>query len=157
MSTKTTDLEKEISHPLEEVFNLEENTTVVQYKEVKTDLVPHADFDEKDKEIEKQLQDIYKMSLEAFENQQEESDVIEPKYRARNSEVAVQFLKTALEAIQTKSGLKQHKDKVTKVAAPGSVTNNVVLTHKDLLDLINDTKSLPDVNTFDGEFEEKED
>lgn len=157
MSTKITDLEKEISHPLEEVFDIEENTTVVQYKKVRSDLVPHADFDEKDKEIEEQLQDIYNMSLEAFENQQDESDGIEPKYRARNSEVAVLFLKTALEAIQTKSGLKQHKDKLTKKAAPGSITNNVILSHKALLDLLNDTKSLADINTFDGEFEEKED
>ena len=52
MSTKTTDSEKEISHPLEEIFDIEENTTIVPYKEVSTELVPHTTFDPKDSEIE---------------------------------------------------------------------------------------------------------
>ena len=156
MSTNTTDAEKEISHPLEDVFDIEENTTVVPYKEVKTELVPHETFDGKDKEIEEQLQDIYDMSLEAFENQQEESDTMEPKFRARNAEVAVQFLKTALEAVQSKSNLKQHKDKVTKPAA-GSTTNNLVLSHEALMDLLENPDAISTLDAIDGEYEVTED
>lgn len=134
MSTKITDTEKVISHPMEEVFELEQHTTVVPYKEVKTELVPHEPFDEKDKELEKQLQDLYDIALEAFENQQEESDVIDPKFRARNAEVAVQYLKTALEAVQVKTELKQHKDKMTvKQKTGGTVNNNVIFTDRNAI------------------------
>ena len=134
MSTKITESEKVISHPMEEIFEIEEHSTIVPYKEVKTKLVPYEPFDEKDKELEEQLQDLYDMALEAFEDQQSESDMIEPKFRARNAEVAVQYLKTALEAVQSKTNLKQHKDKITvKRETGGTVNNNVVFTDRNAI------------------------
>ena len=156
MSTKTTDTEREISHPLEEVFDLEENTTVVPYKEVKTDLVKHEPFDPKDKELEEQLQVVYDAALEAFENQQEDADTIEPRFKARNAEVAVQYLKTALEAVHEKSMLKQHKDKVViRDKTGGTVNNNVVLTDRnELLRLLRGKEEKPVNTVVDGEFEE---
>ena len=152
---KVTDTEKEIIHPLEEVFDIEEGTTVVPYKEVKTDLVKHEPFDDKDHELEEQLQDLYDMSLEAFENQQEESDTIEPKFKARNAEVAVQYLKTALEAVREKRVLKEHKDKITvKEKTSGSTTNNnlVVADHNALMEMIEDMKKQG--TTIEGESSE---
>ncbi len=134
MSTKTTDSEKVISHPMEEIFKIEEHSTIVPYKEVKTELVPYEPFDEKDKELEEQLQDLYDIALEAFEDQQSESDMMEPKFRARNAEVAVQYLKTALEAVQSKTNLKQHKDNITiKQKTGGTVNNNVVLADRNAI------------------------
>jgi len=154
MSTKKTETEKEILHPLEQVFDIEENTTIVPYTERKTDLVRHEPYDEKDDELEEQLQELYDVALEAFEMQQEESDVIDPKYRARNAEVAVQYLKTALEAVREKRQLKEHKDKiVTKQTAGGTVNNNIVVSHNDLLDAIND--AVDKKNAVEGEYEEK--
>lgn len=154
MSTKKSESEKEILHPLEEVFNIEDKTTVVPYTQVKTDLVPHKEYDKKDDELEGQLQELYDIALEAFEMQQEESDVIDPKYRARNAEVAVQYLKTALEAVREKRQLKEHKDKiVTKQTAGGTVNNNIVVSHNDLLDAIND--AVDKKNAVEGEYEEK--
>ena len=132
--------EKEIIHPLEEVFDIEENTTVVPYKEkVPTVLVPHEPYDPKDIELEEQLQELYDLAIDAFEDQQEESDVIEAKFRARNAEVAVQYLKTALEAAREKRQLKEHKDKVViKEKGSGHVTNNnlVVADHNEFMDMI---------------------
>jgi Lon protease-like protein len=151
---KITETEKEVFHPLEEIFDIEESTTVVPYKEVKTDLVPHEPYDPKDGEIEEQFQELYDMALEAFENQQEESDVIDPKYRARNAEVAVQYLKTALEAAREKRQLKEHKDKiVTKQTTGNTVNNNLITSHTDLLDAISDAIEKKDA--VEGEFEEK--
>ncbi len=134
MSTKIIETEKVISHPMEEIFEIEEHSTIVPYREVKTELVPYEPFDEKDKELEEQLQDLYDIALEAFEEQQSDSDTIEPKFRARNAEVAVQYLKTALEAVQTKTNLKQHKDKITiKRETGGTVNNNVILTDRNAI------------------------
>ena len=156
MSTKITDKEREISHPLEEVFDLEENTTVVPYKEVKTDLVPYEPFDVKDEELESQLQDLYDMALEAFENQQAESDTMEARFKARNAEVAAQYLKTALEAVREKRELKQHKDKITK--KDSGTGNNITLSRNDIIKLLQGAKpEVKPVNTIDGDFEEQED
>ncbi len=161
MSTNYTDNEKEIAHPLEDVFNLEENTTVVTYTERKTDLVPHVSFDEKDNEIESQLQDIYDMSLEAFENQQEDGEIIDPKYRARNAEVAAVFLKTALEAVQSKSNLKQHKDKIVVRETGKTTNNNVILADReDIMKALRAGKSvdaIADINTIEGDYEAQDD
>lgn len=153
MSTKKTETEKEILHPLEQVFDIEENTTVVPYTERKTDLVRHEPYDEKDDELEEQLQELYDVALEAFEMQQEESDVIDPKYRARNAEVAVQYLKTALEAVREKRQLKEHKDKIVTKQTAGTVNNNLVVSHNDLLDAIND--AVDKKNAVEGQYEEK--
>lgn len=140
MSTKITQTEKEIAHPLEEIFNIEENTTIVPYKRVKTDLVPHETFDLKDQELEEQLQDLYDMSLEAFENQQDAGDAMEVKYRARNAEVAVQYLKTALEAVREKRVLKEHKDKIT-IKEKGKTNNNLIVAdHNAFMDMIEDMR-----------------
>ena len=154
MSTKITDAEKEISHPLEEVFELEENTTVVPYREVKTDLVPYEPFDVKDEELESQLQDLYDMALEAFENQQAESDTMESRFKARNAEVAAQYLKTALEAVREKRELKQHKDRIVSKKDSGA-TNNLILTDRN--EIIKLLRGIKSVNTLDGDFEEQED
>ena len=154
MSTKITDTEKEISHPLEEVFEIEENTTIVPYKEVKTDLVPYEPFDVKDEELESQLQDLYDMALEAFENQQAESDTMESRFKARNAEVAAQYLKTALEAVREKRELKQHKDRIVSKKDSGA-TNNLILTDRN--EIIKLLRGIKSVNTLDGDFEEQED
>ncbi|MHA2402104.1 MAG: hypothetical protein ACXADH_03855 [Candidatus Kariarchaeaceae archaeon] len=152
--SKKTETEKEINHPLEEVFNIEESTTVVPYVEVKTDLVPYEPFDVKDEEIEQQLQDLYDMALEAFENQQVDADTIEPKYKARNAEVAVQYLRAALDAAREKRQLKEHKDKVTvKEKGAGTINNNLVVSHSEMLDLVEEVNKRKPI---DGEFEETE-
>ena len=153
MSTKTTQTEKEISHPLEEIFDIEDSKTIVTYTEVKTELVPHEPFDNKDKELEEQLQDLYDKALEAFENQQDAGDSMEAKYRARNAEVAVQYLKTALEAVHEKRVLKEHKDKITIKEKGGTTNNNLIIgDHNALMDMIEDLKK--NGTSIEGDFEE---
>lgn len=157
MSTKITDSEKIISHPMEEIFEIEENTTVVPYKKVKTDLIPYEPFDEKDRELEEQFQDVYDIAIESFEEQRDDADTIEPKFRARNAEVAVQYLKTALEAAQLKSNLKQHKDKITiKRDAGRTVNNNMVFADRNAIikALRGETVEEKQTNTLDVDFEE---
>ena len=100
------------------------------------------------------MQEVYDAAMGGFETQMDEAEIVEGKYKARNGEVAVQFLNAALNAAKEKSGLKQHKDKVTKTPS-GPVTNNVILTHEALLDMINDAKA-PSANTLEGEYETKE-
>ena len=73
----------------------------------------------------------------AFESQLEEAELVEGKYKARNGEVAVQFLNTALGAAREKSVLKQHKDKVTvqkgKIGTVHNHNNLIVADRNEIL------------------------
>jgi Lhr-like helicase len=131
-------VEKETDHVLEDVFDIEAGTTMVPYVEREpTVLCDHETYDEKDKEIENQLQEVIDCAMEAFENTSEAAEDVEPQYKARNQEVAAQFLTTALQAISQKSSIKQQKDKLEKMIAKGgpggTVTNNVIVDRNDLL------------------------
>ena len=106
-------IEKTITHPCETVFDIEPNSTVMTIPAPReTELIESPLYDEKDKEIEKDFQEIYDASMDAYDQSIEDLEGIEGKYKARNSEVAVQFLNTALAAAKEKSRLKEHKDKL---------------------------------------------
>lgn len=123
-------------HPMEDVLDIEPGTTIIPKVEaVPTVLTPAQEYDGKDNEIEGQFQEVYDAAMTAFETTSETVNQIEPKYRARNEEVAVQYLNTALAAAREKAGLKQHKDKVTvakgKISGPSTVNNNLIVADRN--------------------------
>ena len=138
--------EKTISHPMEGVLNIEPGTTIVEYQEsLPAVLTEHEEYDEKDNEIEQQFQEVYEKALDIFEDQSEVAEMVEGKFKARNYEVAAQFLNTALNAIKEKAGLKQHKDKlsIAAVKAENSGTTNqtlIVADRNDILRALQGTK-----------------
>lgn len=121
-----------VQHPIEDILDLEPGTTIVPKVEtVPTVLTPIDEYDNKDNEIETQFQEVYDAAMTAFEITTESVSQIEPKYRARNEEVAVQYLNTALAAARDKSQMKQHKDKVNinkvKASSAKTVNNNLIV------------------------------
>lgn len=118
--------EVKIQHPMEQVLDLEDGSTPLTIAERSTELMLAPEFDDKDKEVEGQFQEVYDLALSAYETQAADAEVVEPKYKARNQEVAVQYLNTALSAAKEKATLKQHKDKlnVDKVKGTGPKTLN---------------------------------
>lgn len=142
---------KHVGHPLEDIFNLPSGSTEITVIERKTELAPHADYDQKDGEIEKQFQEVYDVAMSTFENQVEmlERAETDPKYIARQMEVAAQFLNTALSAANAKASLKTQKDKVLAAARTASqntipsVGGNgepVVMSHSALLKMLREAK-----------------
>lgn len=131
--SKVTRTEKEVAveHPLEQVFEIEEGTTLMPTVVRTTEIVAVETYDDKDHEVEGQYQEVYDAAMGAFESQFQETELIEGKYKARSGEVAVQFLNTALQAAQAKGTLKQHKDKLTtdlnRNAGPKTVNNNLIV------------------------------
>ena len=127
-----------INHPLEDVFDIESNTTeIIPMNTSATELVVSEEFDEKDREIDGQFQEVYDAAIAAYDQQAMDAEVIEPKYRARNQEVAVQYLTAALNAAKEKSSMKAHKDKTSidrkKASTPGSLTQNLIVDRNDIL------------------------
>lgn len=130
------------SHPLEDILNIEENTTEVIRFERKTELVEYQPFDEKDNEIEAQYQEVADLAISAFKRLDEVMENAEPKFMARLSEVKMQSLTTALGAIEKRQRLKENKDraiaKAEAINAKGNVTNNalIVLDRNEALKLL---------------------
>ena len=138
--TTRTEIEMLMEHPLEEAFDIEPGTTLTTKTERSTELAETEQYDEKDKEIEEQFQEIYDAAMGAFEDQCAEAEVVEGKYKARNMEVATQLLNAALHAAKEKASQKKEKDKndIAKNKVTHKMTQNNFFSgsHQDLLDSI---------------------
>ncbi len=136
MSKEIITIQKNIEHPLEDVFDIEPGTTLVTRQEQRTDLVPVDDYDAKDTEIEESIQEVYDKAMSGYERIQDECEDIEGRYLPRMMEVGVQHLKMALDAAEAKQRMKELKDKLaakTKSTGPKTVNNNLVISREELL------------------------
>lgn len=127
------------THPMEELFDIEEGTThLPSIYEDKPSVKP-ASYDDKENEIDDQFQEIYNEAMKAFKMQQEDAQIIDPQFRARNQEVSVQLLSTALNAANAKANLKQTKEKmeISKNKGARTVNNNLIVDRNSLLDMLN--------------------
>ena len=135
-------------HPMESLFDIEPNTTLVTKVQMKeTAPIEHTAYDDKDNEIEDQFDQVYKAALNTFHNTMDDTEEMEPRYRNSSKEIAVQFLNTALAAAEKKANLKTNKDKIThsKITTKQSFTqNNIVTDHNQLLKMLRE-KNTKDV------------
>lgn len=145
MASRIIEGEKIIAHPAEAAFDMEPNTTIVPYKEVTTDVVPAPEYDNKDNEIEQQLQTVYDAALTAFETSRDTAELVDPKYAARNAEVAAVYLNTALAAANAKAMMKQHKDKIEVKSTAKTVNNTLIVADRNeiLKKILNNEPTAP--------------
>jgi hypothetical protein len=137
---KITTTEEYIEHPMEDVFDIESGTTLITKEEVVSgELVLPGNYDDKDHEIEDQFQEVYDAAMTSFADQAGLLLTSDPKYSARNMEVANAFLNTALAAAKEKSSVKQHKDKLSKTDGPKTVNNNLIMDRNELLKMLKGT------------------
>jgi len=120
------------STPLEDIFNLEPGSTpkAVIVKASSADLVdpttgeiieravdadaPALAKEERieDLKLDAQLTTVHIAAMEAFEAQHALSQQVDPKFSARNSEVAAQYLNIALDSVKTRGDLKYKRQKI---------------------------------------------
>lgn len=136
MATEFVTTERPDDHPLEEVFDIEPGTTMVEYKEaLPVEAVKPENYDAKDKEVEDQIQEVYEAAMTQFEAQSAASEKVEGKYKARNGEVAIQALNTALHAVRTRAEVKANKDKLTLKQAtsggPKTLNQNLIVADRN--------------------------
>lgn len=131
-------------NPLDQLFNTdphaedEDDTQLQEYDQVTegelAEMVapPEPEVDEDDKVIDGRLDDIYHAALETFQQQTEYTQIIEPRYAARNAEVAANYLTIALNAVATRAKVKgDRKRNAAFVPFTGRNTNNVVVASRD--------------------------
>jgi hypothetical protein len=93
-----------------------------------------------DLKISGQLDTIYDVAIEGFEQQSRMAQEVDPKFAARNMEVALQSLAIALNTVNTRVNAKTNRMKLqlAKNEGPRQVQNNLVMTldRNTLLDQI---------------------
>lgn len=154
------DAQKQQAHPLESLFNIEAGSTPTtqvvpitdtgalvnpqtgEVVEQKVDGVTIDDLDREERvediKIGSQIEVIHEAALDAFEQQNRLAKQVDPKFSARNAEVAAQYLKIALDAVSTRVDAKHKRAKVQLAkqngSAPRQVQNNVIFADRnDLL------------------------
>jgi hypothetical protein len=136
----------QIANPLDNLFDVEgRDREMVEYDEAEQTALqalgtPGAapEKDAEDIEIDKRIDDVYDQAITTFQNQMAYTEVIEPRYAARNAEVAASYLNIALSAANSRARVKGDRKRIG-VFIPGGnkVTNNtIVATREEILRMI---------------------
>lgn len=136
-----TDVEvKKGAHALEKWLDIEEGTTEQQKVKYNFPTKQSDYYDKKDREIERQAHEVFEEAMTGYQNLDKIIENMEPKYRARMAEVALQYLKTALDAADHKSKQKEsieklsiQKEKATRSGSGGGNTQVFIGDRNDLL------------------------
>lgn len=120
------------AHPLESVLGLEPGSTFGEEKKAvpntalldpstgqevaRTDL-PSAEELEREERLEDlaidtKLERVHVAAIDAFEKQARLADEVDPRFAARNAEVAAQYLKIALDSVNSRVDSKYKRQKV---------------------------------------------
>ena len=134
-------------NPLDELFNIEDGTGdfMEEYRQVpETSLAtvepgPEAK-DPEDVENDRRIDEVYDLAIDAYKQQTAMVEIIDPKFAARNAEVAANFLNIALSAATSKAKIKTDRKRVgmfNPAAAQNKTTNNVIVaSQEDILKMI---------------------
>jgi hypothetical protein len=91
--------------------------------------------DEDDKLVEKRIDEVYDAAMGAFQNQSAFIEVIDPKFAARNAEVAANYLNIALQAANSRAKVKTDRKRANQTFVPynqsGKTTNNFVVADRN--------------------------
>lgn len=146
-------------NPLDDLFDIADDEMADENELMEYDQVPSSSVavqpqapekDEEDIENDKRFDDVYTAAKEAFDNQMAYTEIIEPRYAARNAEVAANFLNLALQAASAKARVKADRKRaaafIPGMGANSKVTNNtIVASREEILRMISvdaDTKEI---------------
>jgi hypothetical protein len=144
---------KPIKNPLDDLFDISDDEIADQNEMDSYDEAPASEIiaaqqasapavvekDEEDIENDARFDEVYTAAKDAFDNQMAYTEIIEPRYAARNAEVAANFLNLALQAASAKARVKSDRKRATAFipGAGSKVTNNtIVATREEILRMI---------------------
>ena len=135
-------------NPLDELFEIHESAPEddiadsylqVQENQVSNAVVP-VEKDAEDIENDKRIDQVYDLAITAYEQQTAMVEIIDPKFAARNAEVAANFLNIALNAATSKAKIKADRKRIgmfNPAAQKAKTTNNVIVaSQEDILKMI---------------------
>lgn len=132
-------------NPLQNVFNMGDDEMEIDDRYAMAEMpaqatvqpegppVDHKDAD--DVEIERRLDEVYETALTTFQNQTAFTEIIEPRYAARNAEVAANYLNIALAAANSRAKVKSDRKRANQAFVPytngGKTTNNLIIADRN--------------------------
>lgn len=146
-------------HALEKFLNIQP-TPMEKVEAESKPLVKHDEYDKKDEELEEQIQDVYQKAMSGYLTLEQILADVEPKYRARLAEVALAYLNTSLNAVNSKAKHKEHKDKINikqRAGDGGNKTTNIVFSGDRNEALRMAKRAMEQSEAIDGEVLEKDD
>jgi hypothetical protein len=148
-----------IKNPLFETLNIEQtvfssdaDSELAEYEEnlpVENASAAPEEKDADDVENDRKIDVVYSEAIEAFRTQNGYTEIVEPRYAARNAEVAATFLNIALQAAATKARVKNDRKRVKQFIpnAGGKTVNNVVMANReDILKMLSVDGQVVDPN-----------
>ena len=133
-----------LKHQLDSVFGISENETEedmnASYEMINTeqasDSPPQDAKDEDDKLVEQRIDEVYSSAIAAFQTQVGYTEIIEPRYAARNAEVAANYLSIALAAANSRAKVKVDRKRSNQSFVPyanqgGKTTNNILIANRE--------------------------
>lgn len=140
-------LTTKITNPLDDLFNTLPNDMEQDGEYIPTSEGTLASLngeeappekDEEDIEIDTKIDTVYTAAIDAFNNQTAYMEVIEPRYAARNAEVAANYLNIALNAASVRAKVKGDRRKNAQFVP---FTNNksngaVVASREDIMKML---------------------
>jgi hypothetical protein len=142
---------------LEQIFDIESGTTIAKAQgqvaapnnvAQANEIVQTNDMDtaglinEEDREVSQQLATVYGYAIEAFEQQTQMVTEVDPRFAARNAEVAAQYLNIALNSVNSRATIRNNKLKLKADGTnPNTVNNNLIVADRnELLKLLGEQK-----------------
>jgi hypothetical protein len=134
---------KKLANPLDDLFQTEQPTgEMAEYKQLTegelAELQPAAEKDAEDAEIDQKIDTVYTSAIETFQQQMQYAEIVEPRYAARNAEVAANYLNIALNAAGMRAKVKSDRKRSSTFApfAAKSANGTVVASLDDIMKVI---------------------
>ena len=138
---------RQFAHPLEEVLGITPGSTLMgpderdDYEMIESapeevmQTEPQPDVkDADDVEIDADMKKIHDLAIDSFHEQTAYIETIEPRYAARNAEVAAGFLSIALNAAAARARTKNDRRRSNQFiphSNGGKTTNNIVVADRN--------------------------
>lgn len=134
-----------LTHPLEAVFNMGDDEMELDIdaeygmtevnNNLPAEITPVDHKDEDDILIEKRIDEVYDAAMITFNNQTAFTEIVEPRFAARNAEVAANYLNIALAAANSRAKVKTDRKRSNQTFVPyangGKTTNNLIIADRN--------------------------
>ena len=132
-NTFPSDLESQESAELEEYITTSEGTlATIQGQEAP------PEKDAEDQVIDSKIDEVYDAAIGAFNLQTQYTEIIEPRFAARNAEVAAGYLNIALNALSVRARVKGDRKKQAQFIpfTNNKSSGNVVASREDIMRML---------------------
>jgi len=143
---KTLQPDSKYIHPLDDLFQTEEPVRDVTEYSIMTEATlasfqapaPSTEVEPEDVEIDKKIDQVYDAAYDTFQQQMQFAEITEPRYAARNAEVAANYLNIALNAAATKAKVRGDRKKASAFVPYASKNPNglVVASREEILKMM---------------------